>query len=480
MSEPDCPSLPRPLRRSSRRWWPLGGVLLALACLSLGTYAYFHYAAALRLREAIAAVDAADPGWQMEDLEAHRGVIPDAENAALRVQAAAAMLPPTWTKFRALAKALEQMPASQLNEQQIVLLRKQLEQGSAALSEARKLASLSTGRFTAQETPDWLHSLPLHLNQVGQVMDLLEYDALERIQYGDTPGALRSCRGEAVAGRALGDEPMPMSQVFRISAVVMGLRTVERALAQGQATDADLASLERLLEEEDAHPGLLIALRGERALLHGLLERFETGDLWVGVVTHQPVPSSPVGRLMSLVERNAIRSDHARFLEAITEQIRRAQQSFETLPGPFQSAPGFYYRDYHSVVELLEDGVQTLGPNFQHFHALLRCGVVMLAAERFRLANERWPGSMEELVPRFLTRPIPDPYYGKPIRLRRLEGGLLIYSIGPDGVDDGGAIDPPQPGKPSPDIGFRLWNVDKRRQPPAPPPPDGGAIPRDK
>jgi hypothetical protein len=104
----------------------------------------------------------------------------------------------------------------------------------------------------------------------------------------------------------------------------------------------------------------------------------------------------------------------------------------------------------------------------------LRCGVVLLAAERHRLAHQRWPEAVEEMVPQFLARPMPDAYYGKPIRLRRFADGLVVYSVGPDGIDDGGAIDPDPPNEWGRDVGFRLWDVAKRRQP-APQPPDAPA-----
>jgi hypothetical protein len=45
---------------------------------------------------------------------------------------------------------------------------------------------------------------------------------------------------------------------------------------------------------------------------------------------------------------------------------------------------------------------------------------------------------------------------------------LVIYSVGPDGVDEGGAIWRTASGGLGPDLGFRLWDVDRRRQP-APP-----------
>ena len=32
----------------------------------------------------------------------------------------------------------------------------------------------------------------------------------------------------------------------------------------------------------------------------------------------------------------------------------------------------------------------------------------------------------------------PDPFDGKPLRYKKLEKGYVVYSVGPDGNDDGG------------------------------------------
>jgi hypothetical protein len=92
----------------------------------------------------------------------------------------------------------------------------------------------------------------------------------------------------------------------------------------------------------------------------------------------------------------------------------------------------------------------------------------MLAAERFRLHQGRWPGSLEELRPTYLQQILADPYDGRPLRFRRLPDGVLIYSVGPDGVDNGGVIARPfiqsQKGI---DLGMQLWDVALRRQPAA-------------
>jgi hypothetical protein len=116
---------------------------------------------------------------------------------------------------------------------------------------------------------------------------------------------------------------------------------------------------------------------------------------------------------------------------------------------------------------------------------------VALAVERYRLQHGRWPESLADLSPRRqqglitdkhlagaagygpdLIGKIPmDPYIGKPLRYRRLADGVVIYSVGPDGKDDGGKIIRmnPNPSTPGTDIGIQLWDPDKRRQPPLPP-----------
>jgi hypothetical protein len=91
--------------------------------------------------------------------------------------------------------------------------------------------------------------------------------------------------------------------------------------------------------------------------------------------------------------------------------------------------------------------------------------VAALAVERFRLARGRWPESLADVVPEVLAAVPADPFDGQPLRYRRTAGGVVIYSIGPDGADDGGTFryDPPRSG---PDVGCVLRDAGRRRQPP--------------
>ncbi len=70
--------------------------------------------------------------------------------------------------------------------------------------------------------------------------------------------------------------------------------------------------------------------------------------------------------------------------------------------------------------------------------ALLRTALAAVVAERFRLDHGRFPKDWSELSPLYISEPILDPYTGKPLLIKLNEKGIVIYSIGRDGKDDGG------------------------------------------
>ena len=120
------------------------------------------------------------------------------------------------------------------------------------------------------------------------------------------------------------------------------------------------------------------------------------------------------------------------------------------------------------TAETLLSAFKTIGASDRRKHATVRCMVVLLAVERYRLAHGRWPDALAELTPAYLEEPLLDPYTGKPISYKRLDDGVLVYSVGPDETDDGGLLDRQNRIRVGTDLGYRLWDVSHRRQPPRP------------
>jgi len=82
-----------------------------------------------------------------------------------------------------------------------------------------------------------------------------------------------------------------------------------------------------------------------------------------------------------------------------------------------------------------------------------------LAVEQYRIFENRPPNSLAELTPKYLPEVPTDPFDGKEIRFRKESDGYVIYSIGPDHIDDGGKKQIPRAAKidhPKGDIVFAV------------------------
>jgi hypothetical protein len=71
--------------------------------------------------------------------------------------------------------------------------------------------------------------------------------------------------------------------------------------------------------------------------------------------------------------------------------------------------------------------------------ATKRIVITAIALKRFQLQHGNYPEKLSELTPEFLASVPLDPVDGQPLRYRRnSDGTYLLYSIGENGVDDGG------------------------------------------
>jgi hypothetical protein len=75
-----------------------------------------------------------------------------------------------------------------------------------------------------------------------------------------------------------------------------------------------------------------------------------------------------------------------------------------------------------------------------------------------------WPSALEDLVPRVIPKLPIDPFAGKPLRFRRENGEVAIYSVGEDRRDDGGGTETVPRSSAGNDLEFHLWDPSSRHQ----------------
>jgi hypothetical protein len=461
----------------------LGIVLLAAAAFA-GWLAYRHVGRARDLRDAIAAAEAADPLLRLEAIEAARAAVPDSENSSLVIRRVLARLPqgrrPPYDlddvhRREAVYQALS--PDVRLTDTQYAVMIDALEGVEAGIGPALALARHPRGRHAITYAPDAVSTLLRHVDDIGVVhWQILQPLLLVSIHEGDAAGALRACHATLNLGRSMGDEPIMVSQLNRTRYSREAVRGLERLLGQGEVSEADLARMQAELAAEAAFDPWALALRGERAEAFQALEAVRQGLIKPSLLAAYTVggrggpPPTPAERFREWLNDHFppdVRPAQAWVLRHATRLQDTARlpwperrAAVEALAGEEADAP--------ELARLLMFNNLRAVTVLQNAVARCRCGVVMLALERHRLRHGDWPKSLTDLVPELLPTVPLDPFDGRPLRYRRLADGVVVYSVGADGTDDGGELAdgfPPPNGK---DLGVRLWDVPRRRQTPPP------------
>src|SRR5215469_14927626 len=117
-----------------RRWlkrvgWGLLVLLIVAICLWSGR----HHAIQERLDEALGELDRSEPGWRLADIEAAREQIPEEENSARVVVAAARLLPKDWPSQAFADRFSDLEPEVQLGPEDFASLTKELSHLGPAL-----------------------------------------------------------------------------------------------------------------------------------------------------------------------------------------------------------------------------------------------------------------------------------------------------------------------------------------------------------
>jgi hypothetical protein len=241
---------------------------------------------------------------------------------------------------------------------------------------------------------------------------------------------------------------------------------MERTLAQGAPSEPALRAAQDLVQREAdaAQPLLLAAMRGERAGAHRCLEAIKGGEMAVRNLADGHGSPSFTEYIEDWVSDLNAQGAHGPLLRVFNEYVEIAKLPLD------EQAERYAAIDPHSwgigaVGSLLLIDARKAHQAALRSQALCRCMVAILATERYRRAQGRWPDKLDDLCPAYLAAVPNDPYGKGPLRYRRLDDGMVIYSLGVSGTDRDGRLDRKKPNAADANLGFRLWDVEHRRSP---------------
>lgn len=446
-------------------------IALFAACgLVFSTWAY--YQSNKELNEAIAAADLDDPNWRMEQLIERRKQVSDAENSAMVIQAGVRLIPRVvgsqqcidWT---IAVDELRVHPQCRANEQQLdAMLRTQQLYGPAMVA-FNKLKDMPNGRYPITYVPGYQGVLLPHVTELREATNVLELETYRLVETGDFVESAKALIGCINTARSIGDEPFRISGSIRLYTDISALSPCERFLAQLDADEATLARIQTAIEAELKEQILIYALRCERAFYHGFLDYLKANPSQISTIYVSQV-NADIGSKWLAYLPGTLTKSHAELIKHFNDAIRIAQLPLETQWNAVVELDK--KQKNHSVLSrLLYSNVTGLLQTVLRHQAHLRCIQTLFAAERYRIRHKSWPESLEDLVADKLISTVPlDPYDGKPLRWKKTDDGRMVYSIGPDRIDQGGRIDRMKFDGQGNDFGYQLFDVDKRRQPARP------------
>jgi hypothetical protein len=271
--------------------------------------------------------------------------------------------------------------------------------------------------------------------------------------------------------RFCGENLTLIGQLVQIAIEGVAMSTLSRVISNcpDLLDEPQLAALDEALRTVGrSHPasdnGLTQATRsleGERMFFDDLLQRTYSDDgegngrltyegakfLSSGMMfSPDMTPASPFKNSLLLITsatRQELKARHTevfdQYEDAFAERPwNRASDALDFPPFLQRSLEGGDILNRYTLLTTLMPALGSAVRAFDRIDTTRDGMIAVVALERYRLAHGEYPASLGVLVPSVLPGLPFDPVDGQPLRYVRTASGYALYSIGRDGVDDGG------------------------------------------
>jgi hypothetical protein len=416
-----------------------------LLAIGLTVFIVWRVTLAGQVNGQLAAIHTAGLPVNQKEADAYYPAVPDAENAAIKMaEAYEALTNYDDERFRQFAVIKFPPLTNSYSPEELDLISGYVVMNSNALAMVQEAVQLPRCRYPVDLTLG-AQALVLHLPEIKKLTQLAYFDAC--LNPGHAAEDIDTMVGVA---RTLDAEPIIISKLVRVSIVAMAVDACELRLNREGLSDQELVRLGRRFDGLDMTNQMVNGFIGERAMMARYfrmswkdIKRFSqnadddssgnspmpSSDSQPGFIKATGVFERDLNFYLYAMQTNIMLAE--KFPKNVM-QISNAQDYIET------TARKNYYIFSMMLLPALGSAVMREAVEV----AQVRMAETSLAVERYRLANGRLPESLEKLVPAYLPAVPQDPCDGKLLRFRLLEKGYLIYSVGKDGMDNGGVARP--------------------------------------
>ncbi|MGA2031856.1 MAG: hypothetical protein ABSG68_06350 [Thermoguttaceae bacterium] len=319
-------------------------------------------------------------------------------------------------------------------------LRRFLKRQGGALSLLRQAAAKPGCTFERDYGHPSIYMPLPELNSLRTAARLLALDAVCRASDEDYRGAVEDVNAMFRTAEHVSTDPILVSQFVAMAIDGSAIDTLRHVLVSRQVPPEDLATIH--LPDGPAYRAVLRrSLRMEGACQLATFQQFGEGQIGLFEITSGPGGYPRANPVFSALYRVFLLGDD------IAAQARFAAQMDRAAGLPYAQAKEVVKQSDHEL-QFYPGGVLTklLTPALGRVieaaaRAEARRGTARLglALYAYRACNGRFPDKLDELAPDFIPAVPRDPFDGQTMRFKRTGPRAVVYSIGPDLTDNGGA-----------------------------------------
>jgi hypothetical protein len=322
----------------------------------------------------------------------------------------------------------------------------------STLDVIRRAADLDVCRFHRDWTRPSIAMLLPELQSLRQAARLLALAARREAADGNLPGALRDVVRLQQMGRHAAAEPILISSLVGNAIDTMALDTLTDVLPRLRKADLPALDAEGIRDLVATVPPISRSFYGEEAF--GLATFADIADGRLDPTTLNQAMGSVIPFWSSPLDMPAVSLFRSFFLLPDIAGYRSLMHRYQA-----QFTSQKTYADVMTSSKQIEEEIRDHTPGMlssllvpalgsvvrahAQNEARHRAASVLVAATRQRLETGELPKSLDDLVPGTMPAVPRDPFTAdQPLLMKRDNATLLVYSIGPDGEDDGGPVAP--------------------------------------
>jgi len=420
------------IRRRFKMWHKIVALLLLLFVL-------FRVNGSLKVKKQIENLRTKGYPVTLEELESWYNIPPGAENSADVYMDAFSNYVEWDSEARKALPVVGRAPlparTQPLDDPNQQLVKQFLSDNKKTLTLLHEAASIEHCRYPIDFIYELNQGAPW-LKNFRKCAHLLRLNVLIQCESKNSEKALESIHSTFSLAKS-SNVPLLLNQLIRIAVKATAYKNIERTVNRVQLTEEQLMMLSSWIEEADNDEGYKRALIGENCIglntFRGHVKEI-SGEF--GSKGGLGIVFLAFWRITGLNNRDATEyiKIMQEFIDAMELSANERLLAFDSIQKDVDSGKrgGFLTR------MLMPAFGRIMQIEIRHL-AHLRATQTALAIERYRSTEGRLPQSLENLVPAYMEVVPTDPFDGQDLKYRTLETGFVVYSVGEDLTDEGGA-----------------------------------------